>query len=101
MKAYKVQNELKRIRENNKDNPIPTYSINPARGYSFKNIGATDCTLYINNVGFPVAVGDGMLTFGGFDNSFCNDQLYVEFVGGTGDAILVLSRVIEICDFNS
>jgi hypothetical protein len=57
--------------------------------FAFKNIGATAVLLWGM---FPLAVGEGLVSFPGYKDKIRKDSISISFTGGTGSLLVLITK---------
>lgn len=57
--------------------------------FAVKNIGTTDCTLWGQ---FPIAVGDGLISFEGYFDKIRKDSFSIDFFSGAGQLLILITK---------
>jgi hypothetical protein len=89
MKGYEGEFLISAVERITQDTFISIASYGKVKDFAIKNIGATDALLYGY---FPLNVGDGLISFAGYDDVLRNDNFQIQFAGGVGEIIILYTR---------
>jgi len=73
---------------------VEKYAKDTAIDFAVKNIGETDVTLRGN---IPLLVGDGLLSFPGYEDKIRKDSIAVKFAGGEGRLLVLITKYVTPC----
>jgi len=77
-----------KITENQQFEP-EQYAEGKVIDFAFKNIGLSDVLLWGI---FPLAVGDGLISFSGYKDKIRKDSISISFTGGTGNLLVLITK---------
>ena len=87
-KQYKTETTFMSFNVNTN---IDIAKIGQVKDYAIKNEGITN--IIINNL--FVLLPTQLLSFAGYESAIKTDNLQIDFVGGTGTAVLVINKIFK------